>query len=87
MKYLNANLVLPYYLVSELQKYVQGRYLYIPIKEKCHKNWGEISGYRKEIQSRNMEIIKKYKSGISMENLSNTYYLSIYAIKKIVYKK
>jgi hypothetical protein len=34
-----------------------------------------------------MEIIKKYKSGISMENLSNTYYLSIYAIKKIVYKK
>ena len=87
MKYLNANIVLPDFLVEELQNYVQGEYIYIPIKKGQHKQWGELSGCRKEIASRNQEIMDKYVKGTSIEKLSDSYYLSIYAIKKIIYKK
>ena len=81
MKYLNATMVLPDFLVEELQNYVQGEYLYIPIKKDQYRQWGELSGGRREIESRNQEIIDKYSNGTSIEELSDTYYLSIYAIK------
>ncbi|MCE5286720.1 MAG: hypothetical protein LLG02_12850 [Pelosinus sp.] len=87
MKYVNANVVLPDSLVVELQKYVQGEYLYIPIKKAQHKKWGEISGYRQAIASRNQEITAKYLDGITIEKLSDTYYLSDCTIKKIIYAK
>ncbi|HBF36937.1 MAG TPA: hypothetical protein DDW50_06410 [Firmicutes bacterium] len=87
MKYINANLVLPDSLVKELQNYIQGEYIYIPIKEGCHKNWGEVSGYRNEIQKRNIELVKQYRNGTSMEKLSDLFGLSIYAVRKIIYQK
>lgn len=87
MKYVNANIVLPDVLIAELQKYVQGEYLYIPIKKAEHKKWGELSGYRVVIASRNQEIIDKYHDGVTVEELSDIYCLSDYAIKKIIYKK
>lgn len=34
MNYKNANLILPDRLVQEIQQYVQGEYIYIPIKDK-----------------------------------------------------
>ena len=44
MKYLNATSVLPDTLVKELQHYVQGGYIYIPIEQEQQKRWGEASG-------------------------------------------
>ncbi|ACQ54031.1 CD3324 family protein [Clostridium botulinum] len=87
MKYLNANKVLPDFLVKELQNYVQGDYLYVPIEKDKHKKWGELSGCRNEIEIRNQEIIDKHMNGASIEELSDTYYLSIHAVRKIIYKK
>jgi Mor family transcriptional regulator len=87
MKYVNANVVLPDFLVEELQKYVQGEYLYIPIKKAQRKKWGELSGYRSAIATRNREIIAKYLEGVTIEELSDSYYLSDCAIKKIIYTK
>lgn len=87
MKYVNANTVLPDFLVDELQNYIQGDYLYIPIKKDQQKQWGERSGYRNEIAVRNQEIVEQYTNGASIEELSDTYYLSIYAVRKIIYKK
>lgn len=87
MKYMNANEVLPVRLVEELQKYVQAGYIYIPAKTEQHKPWGELSGYRKELEDRNKKIISDYKQGISMENLADVYHLSVYAIRKIIYQK
>lgn len=54
MKYVNAISVLPDYLVEELQKYVQGSYIYVPSKKGQHKNWGELSEHavRKIVYSR-----------------------------------
>lgn len=87
MKYINAITILPEALVEELQKYVQAGYIYIPAKDEQHKSWGELSGYRKELEKRNKIIIAEYEQGDSMEELADRYYLSIYAIRKIIYQK
>ncbi|MCI8292979.1 MAG: hypothetical protein HFH53_05525 [Hespellia sp.] len=87
MKYRNANDILPEQLVKELQKYMQAGYIYIPAKAEQHRSWGELSGYRKELEKRNQKIISGYKRGLSMEELADYYHLSVYAIRKIIYQK
>ena len=87
MKYINATAILPDVLVEELQKYVQAGYIYIPAKDEQHKSWGELSGYREELAKRNAVIFAEYRSGVSIEKLADRYYLSIYAIRKIIYQK
>ena len=87
MKYRNANEILPVMLVEELQKYVQAGYIYIPAKTEQHKSWGELSGYRKELDDRNKKIISDYKQGMSVQILADFYHLSVYAIRKIIYQK
>ena len=60
MKYINAKDLLPDALVKELQRYVQGGYLYIPADQAQKKRWGEASGYRQELQQR-----KRWRKNIS----------------------
>ena len=63
MKYKNAQLILPDALVKELQSYVQGEYIYVPVEQEQQKRWGEVSGYRKELEQRNQDktrISKRY---------------------------
>lgn len=87
MKYINAKEILPDKLIKELQEYVQAGYVYVPAKNEQHKSWGELSGYRKELSKRNSIIISEYRNGAPIEELADRYYLSIYAIRKIIYKK
>ncbi|NBK91484.1 hypothetical protein D5278_05730 [bacterium 1XD21-13] len=87
MKYRNANEILPAGLVEELQKYMQAGYIYIPAKTKEHKSWGELSGYRKELEDRNKKIVSDYRQGVPVEELAELYHLSVYAIRKIIYQK
>lgn len=87
MKYINAKEILPDKLIKELQEYVQAGYVYVPAKNEQHKSWGELSGYRKELSKRNSIIISEYRNGAAIEELADRYYLSIYAIRKIIYKK
>ena len=77
MKYINANVILPEKLIEEIQKYIQGKYIYIPI----------ISGLKQEYKNRNKKIKNDYKQGISIENLAQKYYLSVDTIRKILYTK
>ena len=51
MKYLNAQGILPDVLVKELQAYVQGGYIYVPVEQEQQKRWGEVSGYRAGIKA------------------------------------
>jgi len=87
MKYLNATSVLPDTLVKELQNYVQGGYIYIPIEQEQQKRWGEASGYRQELEQRNQQIKREYRNGVSIECLTEKYCLSLYTVRKIIYKK
>lgn len=87
MNHKNANLVLPDSLVKELQEYVQGGYIYVPVNDAERKAWGELSGYKKELERRNARIIRKFRNGASIDHLADEYHLSVHAIKKIIYQK
>lgn len=87
MKYINAKQLLPDSLIEQLQSYIQGGYIYVPASQEQQKHWGEVSGYRRELQQRNEAIAEEYSQGIPMEFLADKYCLSIYAIRKIIYKK
>ena len=87
MKYINTKNLLPDALVKELQSYIQGGYLYVPADQAQQKRWGEASGYRQELQQRNRRIVEEFRNGISMEELAEKYFLSVYAIRKIIYQK
>lgn len=87
MKYINANDLLPDALIKELQRYLQGGYLYIPVAQAQQKRWGEASGYRQELERRNRQIAQQYRQGVSMEQLAEAHCLSIHAIRKIIYQK
>ncbi|GAB6930952.1 hypothetical protein JCM10914A_49350 [Paenibacillus sp. JCM 10914] len=85
MNYENANDILPEKLLKEVQKYAAGKLLYIPTEDK--KAWGEMSGYRDQLQRRNIMIRNKYTNGMTISELADEYYLSLDSIKKIIYSK
>lgn len=87
MEYINAKVLLPNALVEELQKYIQGGYIYIPADPKQQRSWGELSGYRNELEIRNSRITQAYHRGASIASLADEYCLSICTIRKIIYKK
>lgn len=87
MKYIKADSVLPIALIEELQSYIQGGYIYVPSKKDSKKKWGELSGCRYEIEQRNRKIRKDYQQGKSVDELADSYYLSVHSIRKIIYEK
>lgn len=84
MKYSNAQNVLPDEIVKIIQEYINGEYLYIPRKYEEKKTWGEKSGSKDSLKMRNAEIFYKYKSGASILDLTQTYYLSDKSIRRII---
>jgi len=87
MKYVRIDRILPDDLVKEIQKYIQGEYVYIPSEHTTRKKWGEKSGTRQRIKNRNEVIRNKHESGYTIDELSEEFFLSIDSIKKIVYNK
>lgn len=85
MKYRNASEVLPDELLREIQKYASGEALYIPT-EKNHREWGEKSGSKVFYKERNEDIKYKFKHGISIDQLSSEYNLSVDTIRNIIYR-
>ncbi len=86
MKYMSAENILPKELIEKIQRYCQGKYLYVPREQGHRSKWGAISGVKKELEIRNNEIKEKFKLGESKEALAEEYCLSISSIKKIIYK-
>lgn len=85
MKYHKANLVFPPSLLEEIQKYVQGEYVYIPNPKGCRKRWGTRTGSEEDIAQRNEQIRSDHEQGLSIKQLAQNYCLSDDSIKKIVY--
>ncbi|GAA0741076.1 CD3324 family protein [Clostridium oceanicum] len=84
MKYAKAQDVLPEEILKIIQKYVDGKYLYIPRKNENHKSWGEKSGIKSVLKIRNAEIYKKYIKGTTVYKLTQEYYLSEKSIRRII---
>ena len=87
MDYKKAECILPKDLLDEVQKYIQGEYLYIPKADGSKKKWGEKSGMRQELVQRNQNIRYEFNQGKSIEKLAEEYYLAVNSIKKIVYSR
>lgn len=86
MGYKQANKILPSRLLTEIQDYIDGQYVYIPRKDGSQKMWGENNGIKEITRKRNIEIFKRYSNGISVKELASMYYLSTKTIYKIIKK-
>lgn len=84
MKYVKALDVLPEEIIKIIQEYVDGEYLYVPRKNENHKAWGEKSGIRKSLKVRNKDIYKKYLDGVTINQLTQEYYLTEKSIRRII---
>ena len=82
MKYKNANNVLPVELIEAIQQYVQGEYIYIPIKDKSVNTVP--TEYEVELQRRDRHIYTKALEGVSNKELSVMYSLSESSIRRII---
>ena len=87
MKYVRADRILSEDLIKEIQKHIQGEYIYIPSCPQTRKKWGERSKTRDYIECRNAKIYSKYMIGQTISSLAEEFFLSDSSIKKIVYKK
>ena len=82
MKYKNANNILPVELIEAIQQYVQGEYIYIPIKDKSVNTVP--TEYEVELQRRDRHIYTKALEGVSNKELSVMYSLSESSIRRII---
>lgn len=85
MKYKNAKDVLPEELMILVQEYVQGEYIYVPVKEK--KITELFTDYKNELAKRDAHIYTKYLEGVSNKHLSQIYNLSESSIRRIIVKQ
>lgn len=86
LKYENGKDIFPTDLLHQIQKYVSGKFVYIPSSDK-KRAWGETSGYRQYLIDRNRDIKAKFHTGVGIEALADEYHLSFDTIKKIIYSK
>lgn len=87
MSYISAEMILPKEILTLVQEYADGQYLYIPRKADNHKEWGNNTDSRQIILERDIEIYRNYKDGISVSELASEYYLSIKSIQRIILKE
>jgi len=85
MKYKNANDVLPKELLVLVQEYIQGEYIYVPVKDK--RIAGFPTDYKTELEKRDAHIYTKYLEGMSNKQLSQIYNLSESSIRRIIVKQ
>ena len=74
MSYVNADDVLPKFLLEEIHKYIDGQLIYIPRKN------------GKSLSERNRMIVKRYYLGESISELGEMYYLSEKIIRGIIHE-
>ena len=86
MSYVNADEILPEDLVREIQKYVDGKVLYIPRKDENLLSWSEKNGTKDRLAKRNKEIVNRYYSGVTAAELGIMYFLSEKRIQGIIHE-
>ncbi|WP_320127852.1 CD3324 family protein [uncultured Sphaerochaeta sp.] len=84
MSYKKANDVLPHNLLSAVQQYIDGEYMYIPRKADSKLQWGANTDTKEIVRARNREILTKRLAGCSVSDLAEQYFLSEKAIYKII---
>lgn len=84
MGYINAEEILPIEVIEILQKYVDGKNIYVPKKKDSRSAWGSGTQIRDELEIRNRMIYEEYLLGMKVKQLAERYYLSEKSIQRIV---
>ena len=84
MGYQKAEDILPTSLLSIIQEYVDGEYIYIPRKLCNKKAWGDVTRSKEVTGKRNMEIYQNYLNGVNVVQLTEKYCLSDKAVYKVI---
>lgn len=85
MKYKSAKNVLPEDLIKKLQEYVQGEYIYVPMKNRYISRCK--TSYKKELEKRDAHIYTKSLEGFTNHQLAELYNLSESSIRRIIIKQ
>ena len=86
MGYIKAEEILPTEVIELIQKYVDGKNIYIPRREDSRENWGTNTKTKEELYRRDKEIYLEYISGSKTLELASKYYLSEKSIQRIIRK-
>ncbi len=86
MSYTNAEKLLPDHLLAEIQKYVDGAYIYIPRRKNKRRAWGTSTKSCQCTIQRNREIFRRYRAGSSVLELASMYFLSDKTVYHILAK-
>ena len=84
MRYIKAADVLPKELMEEIQRYVDGAYLYIPRLSENRLSWGDRTQSRQETAQRNREIYLRSLQGEQPTELAGAYFLTEKTIRRII---
>lgn len=84
MGYRRAEEILPKEIIEMIQEYVDGENIYIPRKKNQRKSWGENTRIKQELIHRNDSIYEEYRKGLSVQELSEKYFLSVKSIQRIL---
>ena len=84
MDYQNSANLLPKELIEQIQKYVDGKVIYIPKKQINKKSWGENTDTKQVLSSRNCKICSDRQNGMTIKQLSEKYFLTEKSIQRIL---
>lgn len=84
MSYKNAAQILPPELLREIQKYVDGEFIYIPRSSQHRHKWGAMTTAKLELRERNLRIFDDYLAGAKTSELAEKYFLSKKSIERII---
>ena len=87
VRYQKAEDILPAELLAEIQKYVDGVYLYIPRRADRRQSWGNSTRYREELRQRDESIRYLHREGLSVTELAERFHLSEKSIWRILRQK
>lgn len=84
MSYIKAADILPADLLETIQKYVEGKCIYIPKNSEHKAEWGAQTKIKEELKIRNQQIYNDYKNGYGADLLVEKYFLSLKSIQRII---
>ena len=84
MSYKNAAQIFPPELLREVQKYIDGDFLYVPRVTQHKRQWGTATTSKQELEIRNRQIYSDYLSGEKAGELAKKYFLSKKSIERII---
>ena len=84
MGYIRAEDILPKEVLELVQQYADGQTIYIPRKSDCHKSWGAGTETKKDLMIRNERMYEEYRSGVTITELSERYFLTEKSVQRII---